>query len=306
MATSKIKVKKVCEWCGQEFHAQKVTTRFCSKRCAEHAYKDRLRNSQVQAAEQKVKEKTVLQPLQELQSKAYLSISETATILGLTRMSIYNLIYSGKLRASKLSGRLTLIRKEDIETMLSWHIYAKNPKPASESVSEFYTTKEVKEKFGVSESWLFKVGKEKNIPKIFRMGKTYWSKKHIDKHLSKPQTDTSITQWYSVDDIKEKFGMTTSAVYCFVSEHAIPKKKEKQAVFYSKTHVDIAKGVASQEPEQQPEYYTMKEAMEKFKMTRDQLYHYVKKFNIPKVMEGKYVKLSKNELDAALASLMAL
>lgn len=45
----------------------------------------------------------------------------------------------------------------------------------------------------------------------------------------------------------------------------------------------------------------MKEAIEKFGMTRDQIYHYVKVFGVPKVMEGKYVKISKKELDEALA-----
>ena len=67
--------------------------------------------------------------------------------------------------------------------------------------------------------------------------------------------------------------MTLSAVYCFVSKNAIPKKKEGIMVYYSKKHVDIAKGVATPE---EPKYYTVPEAMEKFNLTRDQLYHYAK------------------------------
>ena len=66
--------------------------------------------------------------------------------------------------------------------------------------------------------------------------------------------------------------MTTSAIYSFVSRFAIPKKKIKRQVFYSKKHVDIAKDLAKAEPE----YYTTAEAMEKYNLTRDQLYHYVK------------------------------
>lgn len=64
--------------------------------------------------------------------------------------------------------------------------------------------------------------------------------------------------------------MTTSAIYSFVSRFAIPKKKIKRQVFYSKKHVDIAKDLAKAEPE----YYTTAEAMEKYNLTRDQLYHY--------------------------------
>ena len=80
--------------------------------------------------------------------------------------------------------------------------------------------------------------------------------------------------------MQEKFGMTLSAIYCFVSKNAIPKKKEGIMVYYSKKHVDIAKGIAAPE---EPQYYTVAEAMEKFNLTRDQLYHYAKYHNISKV-----------------------
>ena len=43
MATSKMKIKKVCEWCGTTFYAQKLTTRFCSHRCNNLAYKETIR-----------------------------------------------------------------------------------------------------------------------------------------------------------------------------------------------------------------------------------------------------------------------
>lgn len=33
----------VCQWCGATFTAQKSSTRYCSKRCAEHANKQRMR-----------------------------------------------------------------------------------------------------------------------------------------------------------------------------------------------------------------------------------------------------------------------
>ena len=185
---------------------------------------------------------------------------------------------------------MTIITKESINAMLSSHSYAKVPKPSSEPITEFYTTKEIKEKYGVSESWIFKVGKEKDIPNIFRMGRTLWSKSHVDKYIIKNKPDESITEWYSVADLMSKFNMTTTAIYTFVSVHCIPKKKIKREVFYSKVHIDMAKGL--KEPEK-PEFYSMKEAMAKFDMTRDKIYHYVKVFRIPKHMEGKYVKFSK-------------
>ncbi|MEG1005727.1 MAG: DNA-binding protein, partial [Bacteroides sp.] len=40
MASSSIRIKKVCEWCGEVFYAQKTTTRYCSHRCNSRAYKE--------------------------------------------------------------------------------------------------------------------------------------------------------------------------------------------------------------------------------------------------------------------------
>jgi len=50
-----------------------------------------------------------------------------------------------------------------------------------EPITEFYTTKEILEKFSISNTWLFKVSKQQNIPKVTQHGKTYWSKKHCDR-----------------------------------------------------------------------------------------------------------------------------
>lgn len=297
MVASKIKIKKVCEWCGQEFYALKVTTRFCCKKCNEHSYKARIRKTLLDDAEREFKDRTIKEPLRKLSEKNYLDVVEAAALLGITRMAIYKLIYSGKLKSSKLSSRFTVIIKADIDAMLNAHPYTKVSSTQVKDITEFYTVQEIKDKYNVSESWIYKVGRDKKIPRVFKLGKTYWSKEHVDKYILKNKVDDSITEWYSVPEMMEKFNMTLTAVYSFASSYHIPKKKHKREVFYSKKHVDIAKGIA--EPEK-PQYYTMKEAMAKFNMTRDQIYHYTKVFNVPKIMEGKYVKIAKKELDEAL------
>ena len=294
MSTSKFRVLRTCEFCGKEFYAQKVTTRFCSRRCNELAYKQRRRQRQITEAEARVLQK----PIEEVGNKEFLSLQDTSVLFGITKRSVYNLIYNGVLQAFRLSSRMTFIRRADIEQIFESHVYTKKVKPERKPITEFYTTTEIKEKFGVSESWVFKIGKEKNIPKILHHGKTYWSKQHVEKHFSKHIENNAIVEWYSVQEMMEKFNMTTSAVYCFVSKFGIPKKKVKSSVFYSKQHVDAAKGI--NEPPKE-EFYTMKEAVEHFGMTEDQIYKYAKKAKVSKHMEGRIVLMNKQELDAALA-----
>ena len=298
MATSSIRIKKICQWCGAEFEAQKVSTKYCSHRCANLAYKQATREKRVKQVEAETHFIKSEKPKENVKDKEYLSIAQASVLLGLSLQAVYKMIYAGHLAAYKLSSRLSFVRREDIDKMLNANPYVKKNRSKGEDITEFYTTAEIKEQYGVKESWLYKIAKEHNIPRTFNRGKTFWSKKHIDSYFAKKAPNPDITEWYSVAEIQEKFGMTLSAIYSFVSKNVIPKKKEGITVCYSKKHFDIAKGVA--EPEK-PQYYTIPEAMEKFNLTRDQLYHYVKYHNITRIKVGKYTKISKPELDEFLA-----
>ena len=299
MATSKMKIKKVCEWCGTTFYAQKLTTRFCSHRCNNLAYKETVRQKRIQEVETKVQTIISEQPISDFKDKEYLSFKEAATLLGLSKQAVYKMVYAGKLQAFRISSRLSFIRKKDIDRMVEARPYEQRHPKDTIPITDFYTTAEVKEKYHVNESWIFAVAKKNNIPRTFNRGKTYWSKKHMDTYFAKKAPSPDINEWYSTHEMQEKFGMTLSAIYTFVSKNAIPKKKEGIMVYYSKKHVDIAKGV---EVPEEPQYYTVAEAMEKFNLTRDQLYHYAKYHNIPKVKKGKYTLISKPELDKLLAA----
>ena len=298
MATSSIRIKKICQWCGAEFEAQKVSTKYCSHRCANLAYKQATREKRVKQVEAETHFIKSEKPKENVKDKEYLSIAQASVLLGLSLQAVYKMIYAGHLAAYKLSSRLSFVKRVDIDKMLNANPYVKKNRSKGEDITEFYTTAEIKEQYGVKESWLYKIAKEHNIPRTFNRGKTYWSKKHIDAYFAKKAPNPDITEWYSVAEIQEKFGMTLSAIYSFVSKNVIPKKKEGITVCYSKKHFDIAKGVA--EPEK-PQYYTIPEAMEKFNLTRDQLYHYVKYHNITRIKVGKYTKISKSELDEFLA-----
>ncbi len=294
--SSNIEIKKKCIWCGNEFIARKITTEYCSHRCSNLAYKAKKRQEKVKAFEQEYFNKDA--PQAEVEHLEYLTPSKVAKLLGINRVTVYRYMWSGVLTGVQFKGK-TLIRRKDINKLFDEpKPYQKRRRKEPAPITEFYTNDELREKFGVSLSWIFKVCKEENVPKIMRRGKTLWSKKHFDAIIARRTHDKSITEWYSVEDMRRKFGMTLSAVYSFAYTCGIPKKKVKREVFYSKRHVDAAKGIAESV---QPEYYTIAEAMEKYALTRDQLYCYVKRHKVPKVQEGRYVKIAKKELDALLA-----
>ena len=294
MATSSIRITKICQWCGVEFEAQKVSTKYCSHRCANLAYKQAVRDKRVKQAEAETLSIKLEKPIENVKDKEYLSFAQAGKLLGLSRQAVYNMVKSGNLKASKISSRLSFIRRADIDAMLENKPYKTLHPKEKIPITDFYTIAEIKEKFGVKESWIYEIAKEHNNPRTFNRGRTYWSKKHIDSYFAKKAPDASITEWYSVAELQEKFGMTLSAIYTFVYKNVIPKRKEGKMVYYSKKHFDIAKGIATPE---EPQYYTIPEAMEKYNLTRDQLYHYVKYHNITRIKVGKYTKILRSELD---------
>ena len=294
MATSSIRITKICQWCGVEFVAQKVSTKYCSHRCANLAYKQAVRDKRVKQAEAETLSIKLEKPIENVRDKEYLSFAQAGKLLGLSRQAVYNMVKAGNLKASKISSRLSFIRRVDIDAMLENRPYKTLHPKDTVPITDFYTIAEIKEKFGVKESWIYEIAKEHNIPRTFNRGRTYWSKKHIDSYFAKKAPDASITEWYSVAELQEKFGMTLSAIYTFVYKNVIPKRKEGKMVYYSKRHFDIAKGIATSE---EPQYYTIPEAMEKYNLSRDQLYHYVKYHNITRIKVGKYTKIMRSELD---------
>lgn len=134
MSTTNIRIKKVCEFCGAEFEAQKVTTRYCSKRCSERAYKKRQRIQLVESNESADSSDRENQSVGAVNLREYLEPKEVAVLLGMTSRTVYNLIYRGQLKAAHLSNRMTLIRKSDVEAMIAGSNYQIRHKSSFPSV----------------------------------------------------------------------------------------------------------------------------------------------------------------------------
>lgn len=294
--SSTIDINKICEWCGKEFIAHKCSTRFCSKRCSEHSYKALRRKAHVET-ENRITERN--EKNKNFVSDQFFTPRQCAVLLGIGKSSVYRCLAEGIIPCIRLKGK-TLISRASIDKMFeNAPEYVKREKKGAESIEEFYTTKEILEKFGISNSWLFKIAKDRKIPKTVVRGKTLWSRKHIDKALADKQPGNSTEEeWYSVEEVCAKFNMSKEAVYRFVSERRIGKRKEKCRVFYSRRQFDKAMGIDS---DLEPEYYTMPEAMARYNMTRDQISHYIRTHNIPRTYEGRYVRIDRKALDALFA-----
>ena len=99
---NKITYTKHCEFCGTEFRTPIHLRRYCSKSCVRAAYKMRLKEKRKSDAVKTLERSHGLMP-----EVCYFSVTQTASILGLSRMSVYRMIYDGRLKATRLSYRAT-------------------------------------------------------------------------------------------------------------------------------------------------------------------------------------------------------
>lgn len=292
--SSNIEIERTCLFCNNTFIAKTTKTKYCSLKCASKAYKQKQRKAKIENSTKGILSKPNSTDLSILKGREYFTVSKAALLLGVSRATMYRYLAANIIKSLVIRGK-TFVRRQDIDALFeNAGPYQIRVCPDKTSIDEFYTICEIKEKYNVKERWIYNVVNKKKIPRLFHRGKNLYSKKHVDKAFGDKVVDANITEWYSVEDIQKKFDMTSVAVYSFVSERKIPKKKDGRTVYYSKEHIDIAKGIA--EPVN-IQYYTTEEAMEKYSLTRDALYHYVKYHNIPKVKEGRCIKISKVHLD---------
>lgn len=254
-------------------------------------------------------------PLIDLQNQEYLSFSKAALLMGCTRQYIYKLVGQGRLRASRLSSRMSLIRRADIENLLAASPYErvlpvvrptksssnsmqrKTPE-ADNSPMEYYTGDEVMASFKIGQGWLYTSAKRYRIRTCRIAGRIYYSKPDIDAHFGVEVDISSITEWLSTSEVEELFGMKDKAIRTFAHRHHIPAKKEYGTAYYSKTHIEELRRPDLLSDDR---YVTVEEAAGKYGLSKANLHHIVKVKGIGKVKVGVHNLLVREDVERVMA-----
>ena len=288
-------IKRVCEWCGKEFAAKTVRTRFCSDRCSKTAYKHNKRlefvsNFNLEASIRK-------KPDDGTADREIMTVKLASEYISIHVTTLYRYIRSGILKAIHLPGK-TLVRKSDIEALFRAleEIPERSESPKEKKPAEYTTVKETAERYSLSLAGVYKILQENKVPSCKLRGKTYYSLSHVTRLFTKREKESfpEITEWYTCEEIMRKYGMTQSAVYCMINASGIPSKRIKKTSYYSKRHVDLLK---QNDVPQSSDYYTVEECMSRYGYTRDQVYHYLRYYSIDRVRKGKFTLFLKSDFD---------
>ena len=189
MSSKFVEINKVCEWCGSVFIAKKQSTRYCTHICNSRAYKANKRDQTKILIEKTTNEIIKNQPIADFKDREFLNCTQAAKLIGVCRKTVYNLIYTKKLRAVRITSRITIIRRKDIDELLEISIpYEPQQKPHLKPITDFYTLENITSKYGLKTRRIWDIIKEKNIPTQKQGRKTYISQKHIDNYFKKKTT----------------------------------------------------------------------------------------------------------------------
>jgi len=229
-------IHRICQHCGNDFIAQTTTTKYCSHTCNQRAYKAQKRKERINAVNEATR-KAIIRPVEELKSKPYLSVAETCTLMGISRRTVYRMIRQGLLSVAKAGSR-TILRRTDIDQLFDLQQPEKKKKQ-QQPVKEFYTVQEIEQLYHIKYGRLNAIVKEKDIPKTVHNGRLLVSKPHIDRYFKHNRQDTSaIAEWYTVQQIQEKYGLTRDQIYSRTHDHNIPRQRVGKYVKISQQHFD--------------------------------------------------------------------
>lgn len=185
--SSNIRITKICLFCQKEFEAKTTVTKYCSLQCNGKAYKANLKLAKIKESNLHTQKKRRKIP-DDIKDRELLTVGQVAAMLNSSDKTVYNMINEGRLKASRLSPRKTLIRRSEIERILSKVEVTLDLRPLitpkSASIENSYTIGEIQQKFNISEKAIYDIIKKEKIPKKVKGWYTYVPKKAIDKILN--------------------------------------------------------------------------------------------------------------------------
>ena len=304
-----MKKTRRCACCGREFTAYSGVQKYCSVGCDDEAKKERKKRHEdfLRAAE----------PVVGLRQQEYLTFSRAAILMGCSRQYVYKLVNQGKLKASRISSRMAIIRRADIESMLEGNPYNKvvfgnRPKPtnssrklrkqeaetASNEPLTYISGEEVIANYKVKPSWLYTSAKRNQIPICRIGGRNYYSKSHVEECLGLTADIASITAWLTTEQVFEEYGMSATAIHAYAYRHRIPTKREYGIVYYSRTHLDELRQT---EVLADDRYCTVEEVAEKYRLSKANVHHITKVHGIAKRKVGVRNLLLRADVERAMA-----
>lgn len=217
-------------------------------------------------------------------TQEYFRPAEAAEYLGISTRTLYSLLSSGKLHAIKLTARVTLISKREMEQMiertigasLSESIFSKGRSgsfssdvshvkekatssrgskrsasdraPAGVTHDTHYTMAEICAKYDYSYGRFYTLRMRYGIPKVHAFGTSCFPKETVDQTITQEQERLGKTlreHWYTCGELMRIYGLGKTQVRRFaVTHHVRTKRANGNRLYYLKEDWEAERRIA--------------------------------------------------------------
>lgn len=193
--STNIRVERICQFCEKTFIAKTTVTKYCGDTCAKRAYKKRKKDEKIQKSHKETRcHKS--ENLENLKAKEFLTVTQASLLLNCSRQNIYKLINSDKLPASNLLQKKTLIRRSDIDELITKTktevTQGKNLQQERNrsGIIDLYSISEIQSLFTISESALQELLRRNSAVK-YKHGRSIFIPKEVIENLLSPISNIS-------------------------------------------------------------------------------------------------------------------
>ena len=227
------------------------------------------------------------------EGRQYLSITEAAQFLGVSRPTIYLRLRDGDISSIQVSSRTVRIPVEDL---LSLQVEKKVQRMQTLTMHElrkFISREEAVEKYGIKVRKFHEVISKAGLKSVRYGRKAMYPKDRIDELFSK-ELYPGIKEWYTTEELAAREGISRSRICVIAHELGITVKRGGSVGYIDKVAWDNRKMAPAVI---EKEYMTVVDATKHYHIGRARFYDAVNGSNIEKVKKGNFVYFPIKELD---------
>lgn len=202
--------------------------------------------------------------------------------------------------SNKCNKRNYKKRKRDEKVLMNDKSYIDSVKADYKllEAKPFLKTAELSKILNVSRSTIYNLINNGTIPIIKVGNRTLIKRQDIDhifqsrQFIKTEKPKPIITSYYTLSEAQNLFNVGYNWLYQLIRKNNLPFTYHDSVLIISKSHLDNLMESRSKERKNIREWISTIDLMDEYKMSRDQVYRRVKKYDIPKKKVGKQVLVS--------------
>ena len=281
---SMYKNTRICKCCGRSFTAKYGRQVHCSNSCSKQ-YRQRSKRLKLDAK----KSASEIESIREtLDGRYYLSITQAALYLGVSRPTVYRRIKNGEITPLRVSSRTVRISVEQLKT-------ESKPKPLSPKgdFSCMISKQESLARYEVSVQWLYRILDAEGIKPMVIKGKAYFPKNDLDRLLP-PKVVYNPNEWYDAYDLMRSEGFTRKYISDFIRRKEVPCRRSGRSLLIARKEWDnarISRGTLSSS------YLTVESARKRYHIGQKTFYDAVRENKLLCIRQNRCVYYSIQDLN---------